>query len=145
MSLSGRDDPFHALAGELQQHLKLCEEIHGLVRAENQQLKSAAPEDLQSGAQSRKSFLGRLTSAQGQIGDHKAAWLRLPANERSQHPEISALIRQNLDLIMKIVLLDRENEQLLLRHRLVPPSKLPPAQRQNPNYVAKLYRNTGGS
>lgn len=145
MSLPERDNSLQSLAGELQQHLRLCEEVHTLVRAENQQLKSAAPEDLQAGTQARKSFLDRLTGAQQQIADHKAAWLRLPASERARHPEIAALIRQNLDLIMKIVLLDRENEQLLLRHRLVPPSKLPPAQRQNPNYVAKLYRNTGAS
>jgi hypothetical protein len=142
MSLPERDASLQSLVGELQAHLGLCGEIHSLVCAENQQLKSATPADLQAGDHSRSHFLNRLTGAQRQIADHKAAWLRLPAGERARHPEVAALIRQNLDAIMKIVLLDRENEQLLLRHRLVPPSKLPPAQRQNPHYVARLYRNT---
>ena len=42
---------------------------------------------------------------------------------------------------MKIVSLDRENEQLMLRNKLVPPSHLPPVQRQNPNLVAKMYKD----
>jgi hypothetical protein len=42
---------------------------------------------------------------------------------------------------MKIVSLDRENEQLMLRNKLVPPSHLPPAQRQNPNLVARMYKD----
>ena len=37
--------------------------------------------------------------------------------------------------------MDRENEQLMLRNKLVPPNHLPPAQRQNPSLVAKLYKN----
>ena len=39
------------------------------------------------------------------------------------------------------ILIDRENEQLMLRNKLVPPSHLPPAQRQNPNLVAKMYKD----
>jgi hypothetical protein len=35
--------------------------------------------------------------------------------------------------------LDRENEQLLLRHQMVPPNRLPSANRQNPHFVARLY------
>ena len=57
-----------------------------------------------------------------------------------QHGEIPALLRQNQDLIMKIIVLDRENEQALLRRGLVPPKHLPPAERQRPHFVANLYR-----
>ncbi len=54
--------------------------------------------------------------------------------------EVPRLLQQNQDLIMKIVVLDRENEQLLLRLGLMPVQSLPAAQRQKPHYVAQLYR-----
>ena len=54
---------------------------------------------------------------------------------------IANQLKQSTDLIMKIVSLDRENEQLMLRNKLVPPSHLPPAQRQNPNLVARMYKD----
>ena len=58
-----------------------------------------------------------------------------------QRPDIARLLKQSTDLILKIVSMDRENEQLMLRNKLVPPNHLPPAQRQNPSLVAKLYKN----
>jgi hypothetical protein len=39
-----------------------------------------------------------------------------------------------------LLLLDRENQQEMLRHGLVPATQLPPAASQRPNYVAGLYR-----
>jgi hypothetical protein len=55
------------------------------------------------------------------------------------------LLRQNQDQTMKIILLDRENEQCLLRRGLVPTRELPSANRQRPNFVADLYRRGGQS
>ena len=55
------------------------------------------------------------------------------------------LLRQNQDLTMKIILLDRENEQSLLRRGLVPPRELPSVNRQRPHFVADLYRRQGTS
>ncbi|MCC6233741.1 MAG: hypothetical protein IT580_13910 [Verrucomicrobiales bacterium] len=44
---------------------------------------------------------------------------------------------------MKILLLDRENEQALLRHGLVPARELPSVNRQRPHFVSDLYRRQG--
>ncbi len=41
---------------------------------------------------------------------------------------------------MKIIVLDRENEQVLLRKGMVPARHLPSADRQRPHFVADLYR-----
>ena len=65
--------------------------------------------------------------------------------ERARHPGIGMLLRQNQDLIMKVIVLDRENEQCLLRRGLVPARELPPANRQRPHFVADLYRRQGQS
>jgi hypothetical protein len=44
---------------------------------------------------------------------------------------------------MKILVLDRENEQTLLRRGLIPAQHLPPAQRQRAHYVSDLYKRQG--
>jgi hypothetical protein len=40
---------------------------------------------------------------------------------------------------MKFILLDRENEQGLLRRGMVPARELPSVNRQRPHFVAELY------
>ena len=41
---------------------------------------------------------------------------------------------------MKILIIDKENEQLLLRRGLVPPAQLPSVQQQYPHFVTDLYQ-----
>jgi hypothetical protein len=65
------------------------------------------------------------------------------AANRARHPEISALLRQSQDSVMKSIVLDRENEQGRLRRGLVPARHLPSARRQRPHFVAELYRRQG--
>ena len=67
--------------------------------------------------------------------------MALTEAQKTSMPEIGQRLQHCTDLIMKIVSLDRENEQLMLRNKLVPPGHLPPAERQNPNLVAKLYKD----
>jgi len=98
----------------------------------------------------KKNLLPRLTQSLNQIRQHRIAWQKLGPPEHAQYPEVTGLLRQNQDLIMKIILLDRENEQGLLRKGLMPlravgsapeaPRHLPPANRQRPHHVADLYR-----
>ena len=129
-----------ALEQELRAHLNLCGELLAVVQREHQQLKTGHVDDLNALLQAREGMLDRLTRAQETLFAHKETWMALNPAQRAEHPSIAALIRQDLDLIMKIVSLDRENEQLLLRHKLVPANHLPPAQRQNPNLIAQMYK-----
>jgi hypothetical protein len=54
--------------------------------------------------------------------------------------EVSSLIKKNMDLIMKTVMLDRENEKLMLQHGMAPPDRLPSSQQNNPSAVAGMYK-----
>ncbi|MBC8324369.1 MAG: hypothetical protein H8E27_01910 [Verrucomicrobia subdivision 3 bacterium] len=137
----GTGDGLPALEQELRAHLTLCGELLAVVQREHQQLKTGQVDDLNALLQAREGMLERLTRAQETLFTHKDTWMALNPTQREQHPTIAALIRQDLDLIMKIVSLDRENEQLLLRHKLVPANHLPPAQRQNPNLIARMYKD----
>ena len=71
---------------------------------------------------------------------NRLKWQQLAPEERSRHGDIARLLRQNQDLTMKIIVLDRENEQHLLRRGLVPARELPSVNRQRPHFVADLYR-----
>jgi len=128
------------LANELRTHHDLCSSILVTVQHEHQQLKSESVKDLKDFFEHRNGMLGRINEAQQKLFAQKAVWQQLTPEGRAAQPEIAGLIQKNLDLIMKVVLIDRENEKLLLQNKLVPPSHLPPAGRQNPSLVAQRYR-----
>ncbi|MBI2948317.1 MAG: hypothetical protein HYY23_11785 [Verrucomicrobia bacterium] len=139
MSLAETSEPLETFVDELRHYFRICEEIHSVVRRENQYLNSKDPQAIHQFQQTRKDILERLSDAQMRLSVHKTSWLRVPPSTRAKRPEVGHLIRQTLDLIMKTIVLDRENEQLLLRHQMVPPNRLPSANRQNPHFVARLY------
>jgi len=50
------------------------------------------------------------------------------------------LLQAGQDAVVRILMLERENQQALLRRGLCPAQHLPPAASQQPGYVAQLYR-----
>jgi hypothetical protein len=127
----------------LRAHVAVCEELLKLVQRESQALN--APEDYPFDLyQHRKTLLTRLEQSAAQLKKIRLIWQNLPAAERKECPEVPKLLRTGQDLTMKVLMIDRENEQMLLRRGLVPTKSLPPAQRQRPHYVAELYRRSGG-
>ena len=114
-----------------------------LVEREGHSLRQAEKPTLFEFYQLKKALLPRLVQSLDILRAHRINWQKFTPDERARHPEIGMLLRQNQDLTMKIILLDRENEQTLLRRGLVPPRQLPPANRQRPNFVAELYRRQG--
>jgi hypothetical protein len=127
------------IARDLKQHLALCQEIFNLVERESNMLRDPGKVALFEFCQLKKNLLPRLNQSLEALRRHRVNWQKLGREERARHPEIGMLLRQNQDLIMKIILLDRENEQTLLRRGLVPPRELPSVNRQRPHFVADLY------
>jgi len=130
---------------DLRQHLELGHELLGVIEREGQSLRRPGKPALFEFYQLKKNLLPRLDKSLDNLRKHRINWQKLGPDERARHPEIGMLLRQNQDLTMKIILLDRENEQCLLRRGLVPPRELPAAERQRPHFVAELYRRSGGS
>jgi hypothetical protein len=133
----------NSMVADLRGHLALCQEILALVETERHALHQSDSGPAFESYQAKKNLLPRLNQSLNQIRQHRAIWQKLSPAERAQCPEVPDLLRQNQDLIMKIIVLDRENEQALLRKGLVPPRQLPSAQRQQPHFVADLYRRQG--
>ena len=132
-------------AQDLRAHRALCESILTLAARENSTLRSQEEGLTAESSGQRKKFLAELTDSLDKIREHRIAWMRLEPTERQGHPEIAELLRENQNLIMKILVLDRENEQALLRKGLVPLRHVPPANRQRPHFVSNLYQRNSAT
>lgn len=131
------------IARDLRSHLALAEEILESVQDEGQSFRSGDDVPFPEHSRRRQSLLPRLNQTLDNIRRRRIEWQRLSSIEKASCPEVALLLQENQDLIMKIVLLDRENEQTLLRRGLVPPRHLPPSQQLRPSSVAQLYRRHG--
>jgi len=125
---------------ELECHLTICRELLAIAEGESQALRRSDQPSLFEYCQLKKNLLPRLNQTLDNLRKHRVKWQSLSSEERARHPEIGPLLRRNQDLAMKFILLDRENEQGLLRRGLVPPRQLPSVNRQRPHFVAELYR-----
>ena len=125
---------------DLKTHRNLCEAILALASKENSEFRSEGEAGSAEKIGQRKKFLAQLTESLNKIREHRVAWMRLEPSVRQSHPEIAELLRENQNLIMRILVLDRENEQALLRKGLVPLRHVPSAKRQRPHFVASMYQ-----
>jgi hypothetical protein len=130
--------PFE-LKQALQDHLSLYRETLGVIEHEGQEWRRPSGTSSEALLAAKKDLLPRLKRSLDELRVYRASWQKLAASERAQYPEIASLIRQSQDFIMKILLLDRDNEQTLLRRGLLPPRSLPSANCQRPHFVAGLY------
>ena len=131
------------LINTLNEHLALCQELLTAAEREGQCLRRPDKPSLFEFYSIKKNLLPRLNQSLDGLRQHRVNWQKLSLEERARHPDVGALLRKNQDLTMKIIVLDRENEQALLRRGLVPPRQLPSVNRQRPHFVADLYRRQG--
>jgi len=127
----------------LNEHFGVCQELLQVAEEEGQTLRRPGQPSLSVFYQRKKDLLPRFNQSLDGLRKHRVSWQRLSLDERARWPEVSRLLRKNQDLTMKIIVLDRENEQALLRRGLVPPRELPSVNRQRPHFVADLYRRQG--
>jgi len=123
------------LAHDLQAFCLLCEGVLDLVTRESQALSDQNQYQPCEFQQGRKRLLPELELAL--ITLRKQRQSRRPA---TQPEEVKKLFQTIQSVLMKILLLDRENQQALLRRGLVPVKHLPPVAAQQPHYVAGLYQ-----
>jgi len=128
------------MISDLRVYLGICEEALALTTRENQALAAAAEYQPFQFFQLRTSLLPRLENALVQLRKWREMWLRVSPAERAGCSEVKVLFQSVQSLLMKLLLLDRENQQALLRRGLVPPRHLATAAVQQPNYVANVYK-----
>jgi hypothetical protein len=131
---------FPQMLADLRDHQTVCRELLSLAERESQALRLGQAAVLHEIHRARKPLLTRLSESLEKVRQHRLLWQGLTAAERAAQPEIGFLVRQAQDLILRVLMLDRENEQGLLRRGLIPPREIPAAQQQRPHFVAALYR-----
>ena len=132
-----------SITHHLDEHLGLCREILSVVEEEGRAWRQHRGGHPHVGVEPKKNLLPRLNQSLDQLRKNRALWQQFSPAERARHTQIAWLLRAIQELTMKIIVLDRENEQALLRQGCLPPGRLPSVNRQRPHYVAELYRRRG--
>ena len=126
----------------LRQHLDLCQEVLVVIEQEGQALRQEPVPPLAALQKTKKDLLPRLNESLDAIRRQRVQWQAASPAERARHTDAPALLQRTQDLVMKIIVLDRGNEQALLRRGMIPVRELPAANRQRPHYVAGLYQRS---
>lgn len=119
----------------LENHRKLCDELYQLALEENRFLKEQGRPPAAEMIDRKRALLARL--------DESLSALRTVPRDQVASPEAHTAAEQAKARIMQFLHLDRENEQLLLRHSLAPrpPPVIPLA---NTTDLRQAYRKAGG-
>ncbi|MBC8095397.1 MAG: hypothetical protein H7Y43_06270 [Akkermansiaceae bacterium] len=137
-------NPLPAFIAELTNHLRsylsLCDDVLTLASRESQALATVAEYQPFEFYQGRKALLSRLEQSLNLMRTWRQAWQRLDPRERAHYSEVKALLQTAQDALVKILLLDRENQQALLRRGLLPAQHVSSFTSQPPHYAAQLYR-----
>ncbi len=133
------------LASHLRGYLGLCEEVLALTGRESQALAAAGDYQPFEFFQGRKALLSRLDEGLNLLRTWRQAWQRLDPAERARHSEVKTLLQAVQDSLVKILVLDRENQQALLRRGLVPARHVPAFASPQPHFAAQLYRRHSSS
>lgn len=139
--MNDTDETVRSIAAAIQEHLEVCNRLLALAQKESQALKNPASFPTATIQAERKAFLGQLESAMRMLGEKQLLWQQLGTRRQAHKVQLNQLIQTTLDTIMRILVLDRENEQALLRRGLLPVRSLPPVEQSHPHCVARLYQH----
>jgi hypothetical protein len=128
------------LISDLRAFAGICEEILSLARREHQALSGHADYEPSEFNQKRKTLLPDIESLVRKFRNHRMAWQQIPASQREHLTELQSLFQNIQGLMTRVILLDRENQQAMLKRGVVPVKHLPSTAVQQPHYVANLYR-----
>lgn len=130
-----------ALIRDLREHLGFCESALAIATAENQALNGAGEYEPFEFFQKRKHLVADLEASLVKLQTWRKVWQQLPPAEREKFSEVKAIFQAIGNLTVRVMQLDRENQQALLRRGLVPAKHLSLATTPQPShYVASVYR-----
>ena len=135
------DETTDSIAAAIEDHLGVCNKLLVLAQKEAQALSSAESFPTTTIQAERRALLTQLESALHLLGQKQLLWQQLGIERQARKAQLNQLIQIALDTIMRVLVLDRENEQALLRRGLLPAHSLPRAEQSRPHCVARLYQH----
>jgi hypothetical protein len=134
-----------ALTSDLQAFAAVCEEVLSLATREHQSLSGHGEYRSTEFYEKRKTLLPNIELLLQRFRNHRMTWQQISQAQREQFEELKQLFQDIQGLLMRVIQLDRENQQAMLKRGLVPVKHLPAAAGQRPHFVANLYqRNSAG-
>ncbi|HEU5395989.1 MAG TPA: hypothetical protein VFV81_02390 [Verrucomicrobiae bacterium] len=133
-------DRFPELLPDLRSFTAVAEDLLRLARREHEALNGDKKYELFEFCSSRKDLIVQLDSLMLRLRRWRRLWQELDPAERAGHSEVTTAIQMLRDLIVKILQLDRENQQAFLRRGLVPAAQVQACAAPPTHYVANLYR-----
>ena len=133
------------IAAELRNHHDVCREFLALFTEENSALRGAGAWTSAEFADKRKRLLPQLESVLIRLRSCREQWSQMNAGERARCGGINQLLRDIQNLLPRILQLDRENQQEMLRRGVVPAAQVAMVAKaavasQRPHFVAGLYQ-----
>jgi hypothetical protein len=125
---------------DLQAHMDLCEEVMALTARESETLAGSGDYVSFDFYHKRKDLLPRLDQSLIALRTWRQRWQQLSPAERAACAELKSKFQVVQGLLMKILMLDRENQQAMLRRGMLPARQLPSAAVQQPHCVIDAYR-----
>ena len=116
------------------------EEALALAAREHQALAGAGDYEPFESYRIRKDLLSRIEPLIIGIKHWRQLWQQISPLERRRCSDVIGVIQMIQDLLIRILQLDRENQQALLRRGLVPARHVTSCAAPPSNYVANLYR-----
>jgi hypothetical protein len=129
-----------ALNTDLLTFARVCEDVLSLAQREHQALSGPGAYDNQEFHQRRGQLLPNIESLVRKFRGHCVAWRQLPQSQRDRFEEMKRLFQTIQNLVMRVLVLDRENQQAMLKRGIVPVQHIPEAAARQPHYVADMYR-----
>jgi hypothetical protein len=128
------------LLRDLRAFAAVGEETLALATLEHQALAAAGTYEPFEFYRLRKDLLARLEPLTIEVKHWRQLWQQISPLERARCADIIGAIQKLQNLIVKILQLDRENQQALLRRGLVPARHVTSCAAPPSNHVANLYR-----
>jgi hypothetical protein len=129
-----------SLIHDLQTYLALCQEVMALASSESLALSGEHEYVPFEFYQKRKNLLPRLEQSLMVLRKWRIRWQEAGSGERAGCSEAKSLFQAVQGLLMKVLLLDRENQQALLKRGLLPAPLLSSTPVQQTHCVANVYR-----
>ena len=144
-----KDSHSHQVAGaltfDLQEFASICENALSLAKNEHQILAGQSNYQHLEFYEKRKTLLADIEEMLPKFRRHRTAWEQVSQSQRDHFTDLKRQFHNIQGLLTRVMLLDRENQQTMLKRGLVPAKHLPAAATQRPHYVADLYkRNSQG-
>jgi len=128
------------LIRDLRAHQELCQQALAILMNESRALAEKDNYEPSAHVQGRKDLLPAIEASLINLRRWRQLWQRASPEEKAGLPDLSKLFQTTQGFMMRILLLDRENQQAMLRRGLVPTQHLPVVASQQSHFVTGLYR-----